>query len=72
MRPTQLDEADLKQRYGALPVWGVVSTFAADSFYEGLTLDEAESLLSREVSNESGRSATLVLVVKHEEGRPLL
>jgi len=72
MTGIDVDLPQLKNRYGSLPVWGVVSTFAADSFYTDLTLDQAEALVQREVANECGRSAALVLIIKSEDGRPLL
>jgi hypothetical protein len=71
MTGIEVDLAELKNRYGSLPVWGVVSSFAADSFYTDLTLDQAETLVRRETTNERGRSATLVLVVKSEDGSAL-
>lgn len=71
MKGIEIDLAEMKDRYGSLPVWGVVSSFAADSFYTDLTLDQAETLVRREITNECGRSATLVLVVKSQDGSPL-
>jgi hypothetical protein len=70
MTGIEVDLAELKTRY--VPVWGVMSTLAADSFYADLALDRAEALVQREMTNERGRSATLVLIVKSEEGSALL
>ena len=68
---SEIDFVEIAQAFAARPVWGVVSTFAADSFYEGLTLAEARSLAHQEAAREPGRTARVVLIVRTEEGKPL-
>jgi hypothetical protein len=64
------DVAELKVRYGSQRVWAVVSTFAADAYYRGLTYTEAVELVKRE-TREPGRTASVVLEIEYAEGVPL-
>jgi hypothetical protein len=62
---------EIIRRYGAQPVWAVISTFAADSLYDGLTYAEARATAKKEEAREPGRSAVVVLVVEALPGTPL-
>ena len=65
------DAQDIVRRLGHLPAWGVVSTFAAESFYENLTYEQAVRLAREEASREPGRTASVVLTISTEVGMPL-
>jgi hypothetical protein len=67
--PEELEQVTALLRDQA--VWGVISTFAFDSFYDGLTFMEAKQLAEREVAREPGRDAVVVIAVQHFEGRLL-
>jgi hypothetical protein len=64
------DVAALTARFGSERVWAVVSSFAADTYYRGLTYAEAVELVTRE-TREPGRSASVVLEVEYAEAVPL-
>lgn len=51
-------------------VWGVVSNFAVDVLYDGLTYREACDK-AKEEANEPGRDALVVLLVREYPGKPL-
>jgi hypothetical protein len=55
---------------GAYPVWAVVSTFAADTMYSGLTFPEAMHRAQVEAL-EVGREASVVLQLHHFQGPSL-
>lgn len=63
-------DEDIIKRWGHLPYWGVVSTWAADSFYENLTYTEAVALAEEEIK-EPGRDATIVLLISKHSGPPI-
>jgi hypothetical protein len=54
-----------------LPAWGVVSTFAVDTLYDGLTYQQAVER-AKEEAKEPGRDAVVVLCVQRFEGPSLL
>lgn len=60
----------LIRQFGERRVWAVVSTYALDSFYRGLTYAEAQHLARRELE-EPGRSTAIVLEIECEEGVPV-
>ena len=47
------------RQFGDRPVWGVVSTSAADSFYAGMTHAQANELAQGEVDGDFGRDAVV-------------
>ena len=61
---------EIIEKWGHLPYWGVVSTFAADSFYENMTYAEAVAK-AQEETREAGRDATIVLVISKHDGPPI-
>jgi hypothetical protein len=65
------DREALIRQFGDRPVWGVVSTFAADSFYAGMTHVQAAELARREVDGDHGREAVVVLLLNCLVGPPL-
>lgn len=73
MIPSMMPSNHLKylvDKYGSFPWWGVVSTWAADSFYQGLTYKQALAKASEE-AEEPGRDAVVVLMIQGIDGPPI-
>jgi hypothetical protein len=73
--PQFVIDSDVKDtiisQLGPFPIWAVISTFAADTMYSGLTYPEALHRAQIEAL-EVGREASVVLQIQHFQGPPLM